>query len=96
VDAAGVANDFPLSGEQTLAAAKNNNAEAVKSYWPWWDSVAKMGVLGFDRRPAHVAVPELNHIGRMRTIHAALEKGGFKPREVEKIMGGNWIRVLSD
>jgi microsomal dipeptidase-like Zn-dependent dipeptidase len=32
----------------------------------------------------------------MYTIHAALERGGFKAGEVEKIIGGNWIRVLTE
>lgn len=95
VDAVGIANDFPLTGEAGVIEAKGNNAEAVKNYFAWWDSIAKMGVLGFDRRPAHVAIPELNNIDRVNTIHRALEKSGFKTHELEKIMGGNWIRVLS-
>ena len=95
-DAVGIANDFPLSGEESLIAAKNNNAEAVKNYYPWWDSVAQMEVLGFDKRPAHVAIPELNNIRRMYTIHEALRKSGFNSRDIEKIMGGNWIRVLAE
>jgi len=94
-DAVGIANDFPLSGEESLIKASNNNSEAVKNYYPWWDSVAKMGVLGFDKRPAHVAIPELNNIRRVYTIHEALRKSGFNSREVEKIMGGNWARVLA-
>lgn len=96
IDAVGIANDFPLSGERSLIEAKGNNAEAVKNYLPWWDSIAKLGVLGFDKRPTHVAIPELNNIRRMHLIHEALERGGFRPREIEKIMGGNWIRVLSE
>ena len=96
IDAVGVSNDFPLSGERTLIKANGDNAEAVKSYLPWWDSIAKMGVLGFDRRPTHVAIPELNNIRRVRLIREALERGGFKSGEVEKIMGGNWMRVLTE
>lgn len=96
INAVGVANDFPLAGERALIKAKGDNAEAVKSYLPWWDSVAKSGILGFDKRPTHVAIPELNNIGRIQTIHTALEKGNFKPAEIEKIMGGNWVRVLSE
>lgn len=95
IDAVGIANDFPLAGEQNLIAAKGDNAAAVKNYLPWWNSIGKMGVLGFDREPAHVAVPELNNIGRVPLIHQALEKAGFKPAELETIMGRNWIRVLS-
>ncbi len=95
IDAVGISNDFPLSGEANLIKAKNNNGEAVKAYLEWWDAIAKMGVLGFDRRPIHVAIPELNNIRRMSTIHDALEKSGFKSNEIEKIMGGNWCRVLT-
>ncbi|MBI3651676.1 MAG: membrane dipeptidase [Acidobacteria bacterium] len=61
----------------------------------WWESVAKQGVLGFDKRPTQVVIPELNNINRMFTIHAALEQSGFKTTEMEKLMGGNWLRVLS-
>jgi membrane dipeptidase len=96
INAVGVANDFPLAGERALIKAKGDNAEAAKSYLPWWDSIAKLAILGFDKRPAHVAIPELNNIGRIQTIHTALEKGNFKPAEIEKIMGGNWVRVLSE
>ena len=96
IDAVGIANDFPLAGEQNLIGTKGNNAAAVKNYLPWWDSIAKMGVLGFDRRPEHVAIPSLNNINRVPLIHQALEKAGFRPSELEKIMGRNWIRVLSE
>jgi hypothetical protein len=50
---------------------------------------------GFDKRPSHVVIPELNEVRRAFKIHAALDKAGFKTGEVEKIMGGNWMRVLS-
>ena len=59
-------------------------------------TIAKLGVLGFDQRLSHVAIPELNNIWRLHTIRAALEKGGFSSREVQKIMGGNWARVLAE
>lgn len=95
IDAVGVANDFPLDGEHGVIESKNNNAEAVKNYLPWWNGFTKLGILGFEKEPKHVAVIELNNINRMFTIHQALGKSGFKSREIEKIMGGNWIRVLS-
>ena len=95
IDAAGIANDYPLSGEQSALKAGNDNAAVIANYYPWWDSVASQGVLGFGVRPPHVVIPELNNIRRMFLIHQALEKSGFKPTEIEKIMGGNWIRVLT-
>jgi membrane dipeptidase len=96
IDAVGIANDYPIGGEATALKFDNDNAKVVESYYPWWDGVAKQGVLGFDRRPAHVVIPELNSIRRMFLIHEALSRTGFKPAEVEKIMGGNWIRVLTN
>jgi len=42
-----------------------------------------------------VVIPELNNLRRMQRIQEALELGGFKASEIEKIMGGNWQRVLS-
>ncbi|MEW6130113.1 MAG: membrane dipeptidase [Acidobacteriota bacterium] len=96
IDTAAIANDYPLSGEPNLVKLKNNNTEGVKDYLDWWRSVGKQGVLGFDKDPQHVVIPELNNINRMFTIHAALEKSGFKLTEIEKIMGGNWLRVLTE
>jgi membrane dipeptidase len=96
IDAVGIANDFPLTGEPLLNRANGNNADAVKAYFQWWDGMAAAGVLGFERRPKHVAIPELNNISRMHTLQRAFEKGGFRSADIEKIMGGNWIRVLGE
>jgi membrane dipeptidase len=96
IEAAAIANDYTLRGELNLAKLNNNNALGIKNYLGWWDYVATEKVLGFDKRPTHVVIPELNNLQRMFTIHAALDKSGFKAAEVEKIMGGNWTRVLSE
>lgn len=96
IDAIGIANDYPVSGEAAAVKAGNDNAAAIKNYHAWWDSVAKQGVMGFDERPRHVVIPELNNVRRMFLIHQALGRAGFLTGEVEKIMGGNWIRVLTD
>jgi membrane dipeptidase len=96
IDAAGIANDYPLAGELAAAKAGNDNARIIGNYFEWWDSVAKEGVLGFDKRPAHAIIPEFNDINRMFTINAALERAGFNAAEIEKIMGGNWSRVLAE
>ena len=74
----------------------NDNAQAVAGYLEWWDYVAKQKVLGFDRRPTHVVIPELNNPRRAFTIAAARDRAGFKTGEIEKIMGGNWTRVLTE
>ena len=94
VDAVGIANDYTIAGELAVAKAGNDNAKTISSYFPWWDSVTKQGVLGFETRPGHSVIPALNNVRRMFLIHQALDRAGFKPPEVEKIMGGNWTRVL--
>ena len=94
IGAAGIANDYPVTGEANLVAVGNDNAKGIKGYLPWWQSMAKRGLLGFDRTPEHVVIPELNNVRRMFTLHAALDRAGFSPAEVEKLMGGNWTRVL--
>lgn len=96
IETVAMANDYTLRGEMDLVKLNNNNAVGIKNYLGWWDYVAKEGILGFDKRPAHVVIPELNNLQRLFTIHAALEKSGFKSAEMEKIMGGNWIRVLTE
>lgn len=96
IDAVGISNDFPMAGQTNLVALKNDNAEGVKEYLPWWQAMRGQEIAGFDWTPEHVVIPELNNIGRMATIAAALDKAGFAARDVDKVMGGNWQRVLTD
>ncbi len=96
LDAAAVANDFPVSGQENLVRLQNNNKEGVKEYLAWWQAMNARGVPGFDRIPEHVVIPEFNSIDRLEMIQRALVADGFKSREIDKIMGGNWQRVLTD
>ncbi|HEY0996742.1 MAG TPA: membrane dipeptidase [Gemmatimonadaceae bacterium] len=99
IDAVGIANDYDVAG---LAAAKepgmDNATLARRDYEGWWDQVAKEGAHGFsaDTRPRHVVIPELNDVRRAFSIHRALDRAGFRTGEIEKVMGGNWTRVLTD
>lgn len=95
IDAVGIANDYPLTGEAGLVAAGNDNARGISNYMPWWETMRRRGIMGFDRTPTHVVVPELNAITRMFTLHSALEKAKFSATDIEKIMGHNWARVLN-
>ena len=94
IDAVGIANDYPLTGEASLVSVGNDNAKGIGNYMPWWETMRRRGIMGFDRTPTHVVVPELNAITRMFTLHSALEKAKFSSGDIEKIMGGNWVRVL--
>lgn len=41
-------------------------------------------------------IPELDKPDRFRTVAHALAKRGFKTAEIEKILGGNWVRYFRD
>lgn len=96
IEAVGIANDYPVGGEANARKVGNDNAQAIEGYLDWWADMARRGVLGFDRTPAHVVIPALNQPRRMFEIHAALDRARFTTTEIEKIMGGNWARVLRD
>jgi membrane dipeptidase len=96
IESVAIANDYPVAGEAHLRSLDNDNAEGVKAYHPWWESIAREGIMGFDADdlPEHVVIPELNQVRRMYVIDDALEGAGFSTADRERIMGGNWIRVL--
>lgn len=96
IDAVAVSNDFPIDGHQGMKESNNNQEEQVKVYHEWWQSINDKGVLGFDTLPEHVAIPEFNTINRMEVIHKTLDKHGFSSLEIEKLMGGNWIRLYNE
>lgn len=94
IDTVGIANDYAIDGQH--AVTQMGNDKAVAGYRAWWNQYADIGVLGFDHQPEHLAIPEFNNVRRMFAIYSVLEKSGFSARETEKIMGGNWIRFLTD
>ena len=94
IDAVGIANDFPCAGERRVQATGNDGA--LESYLPWWREMRGRGLLGFEADPPHVAFPGLNNIDRMERIHDALLASGLRSTDAAKVMGGNWLRVLTD
>lgn len=96
IDAVGISNDFPMSGQQELVRLNNDNREGVKQYLGWWRAMREVGVAGFEEDPEHVVIPALNNISRMAQIDLALTEKGYGSSERAKIMGGNWARVLTD
>lgn len=96
IEAVGIANDFPMAGQQNLRKLNNDNAEGVKEYLGWWRAMRALGVPGYETDPKHVVIPELNNLSRMASIRNALLNAGYSDAEVAKIMGGNWQRVLVD
>lgn len=96
IDAVGISNDFPMAGQTNLLKLNNDNREGVKEYLPWWIAMRDSGIPGFAAIPEHVVIPELNSIDRMTRIRRALERSRFTSGEIDRIMGGNWARVLTD
>jgi membrane dipeptidase len=96
IEAVGISNDFPMGGQTNLVALKNDNAEGVKEYLPWWQAMREQRIAGFEWTPEHVVIPDLNNMGRIATIAAALDKAGFRARDIDRVLGGNWRRVLTD
>lgn len=96
LDCVAISNDFPTAGQTNLVRLNNNNREGVKEYLGWWSAMAERNVPGFESLPQHVVIPELNSIDRFTRIYDALSRAGFKSRAIDKIMGGNWERVLRD
>ena len=94
IDAVAIANDYPLRGQENLLRLGNDNTQGIQEYLPWWQSLSQRNVLGFDRQPSHVVIPELNNLDRMARIHDAILGAGFSASEADKVMGGNWLRVL--
>ncbi len=41
-------------------------------------------------------VPELDRPERFRTVAHGLAKRGYKPADIERILGGNWVRVWGE
>ena len=95
-EAVGLANDYTIAGHRDLAAIGNDNVEGARMYRPWWNEQRERGIEGFGPDPQHVVVPELNDVRRLFTLHEALVDAGLPVAFVERVMGGNWIRVLSE
>jgi membrane dipeptidase len=95
IDAVGLSHDQTVAGNLEAAKLNNDNAEAIKLSLEWWKRQQAAGVMGFEELPKHSIIPELNNVRRMFTIQAALEKKGYASAQIEKIMGLNWVRVLT-
>jgi len=96
IDAVGLSHDQAIAGNLEAAKLNNDNAEAVKLSLGWWKKQQAAGVMGFEELPKHSIIPELNNVRRLFTIQATLEKKGHSSAEIEKIMGLNWVRVLTE
>lgn len=96
IDAVGIANDYAMDGLKTEGRSFDNSKDMPGSYYEWWEQNRKRGIPGFGPLPQHAVIPEFNTIDRMALIHRALLRGGFRPAEADKIIGGNWTRFFTE
>jgi membrane dipeptidase len=92
-----------LSGEDHVAMGTDGDAVDMTAMRP--GEVARHQA-GFDRRRKeypqldwdvkHMRVPELSHPKRLLHLAQALQKKGYKARTIEKIIGGNYVRIFKE
>ncbi|MFC1564254.1 membrane dipeptidase [candidate division KSB1 bacterium] len=93
-DAVGISNDYSIAGQPEGVRNNNDNSKVAPLYHPWWKQ--HEGILGFEKLPEHVFIPDMNNVRRMFVIQKELEKRKYLTTDIEKIMGGNWVRVFTD
>jgi membrane dipeptidase len=54
------------------------------------------GLPGAEQLPRHMHVAELTGPDRLLRLAEGLERRGYKPADIEKILGGNFVRLLRD
>ncbi|WP_158501539.1 dipeptidase [Vitiosangium sp. GDMCC 1.1324] len=54
------------------------------------------GLPGSEQLPQHLHVAELNGPDRLLRLAEGLDRRGYKPADIEKILGGNFARLLRD
>jgi len=84
IDHVGMASDYSLRGIEPTATRESWYLPRLKEFKPVYNV----------RWPPWI--PELDPPERFRSIARGLSRRGYKPDAIEKILGGNWHRYLSD
>lgn len=92
-----------IAGEDHVAMGTDQDAVDMSAMRP--DEVQRHNA-SFDRRRKdypqldweikHMRIPELSHPKRLLHLAQALHKKGYKARTIEKIIGGNYVRVFKE
>ncbi len=98
-----VARVIQLGGEDHVGVGTDGDVVDMSAMRP--DEVQRHQAL-FDRDRAdqpqltwpvkHMRVPELSHPQRLLHLAQALDTRGYKPRVIEKIIGGNYVRLFKE
>ena len=86
IDLPGFGSDHAVMGDPTPQEQK------VKSMRGYIEK--NFGLPGAERYPDHITVPALDSPNRMVNLADALARRGYKGSEVDKILGGNFLRVF--
>ena len=84
IEHVGLSTDFNIRGIETTATKETWLAPRLREF------KASYNV----RWPPWV--PELDKPDRFRNVSRGLAKRGYKTADVEKILGGNWLRYLQE
>jgi membrane dipeptidase len=87
IEHVGFGSDGPLQPERDLAKYLDGMAAYVER---------TRGIPGSERVPKHVVVPELDSVERMQRLAWALSRRKFSDDAIDKIIGGNFLRVFSE
>ena len=87
IDHVGFGSDGPMGGVQRLT-------EELAGHIQFFESTMHRPI--YPQRPSHVRVPELNQPRRLVVLADALSRAGFKESDIDKIIGGNFFRLLKE
>lgn len=88
IDLAGFGSDGPVLRNDTPPEVM---LQGMQGY-----ARRNLGLPGAETIPRHVLVQELNAPGRLLVLAEGLLRRGYKEDQVEKILGGNFVRVFRE
>ncbi len=84
VEHVGLSTDYPVRGLESWITRENWYEPRLKIYKPSYDV----------QWPPFI--PELDPPERFRNLVAVLDRRGWKTRDLERLLGGNWMRLFKD
>jgi membrane dipeptidase len=88
IDLAGFGSDGPVLGDDTPPEMM------LQGHLGFYRR--NQGLPGSEREPKHVIVPDLSTPKRMQVLADTLKRRGYKGDAVEKVLGGNFLRVFRE
>lgn len=88
-DHVGIGTDATINEIERTAQFEADNREAIAS-------MVESGVFEKGRPDLYTFIPDLNHPRRFETLGAMLSARGHGDARIQKVLGGNFARVLSE